>query len=224
MRRFLTITILIVCFAAGAAGQTFTDQLRRPNYKDVKVTVTQSKEIEDLVNGPKEAPAPAVTTTKKADTTAPAQANAATTEKKAGESENKETKETKETKPAEPRTEKPALAKEKEKNSEETEETPAASDNHKKMMRGGRKITGYRVQAFAGGNKRSDREAAERAGKKIKNMYPDEAIFVHFYSPRWICRVGNYRTMEEARQMLRKVKKLGFSQACIIKAKITVAY
>ena len=52
--------------------------------------------------------------------------------------------------------------------------------------------------------------------------YPDQPVYVHFYSPRWICRVGNYRTLEEAQNMLTKLRELGLYQATIVKGKITV--
>jgi len=52
--------------------------------------------------------------------------------------------------------------------------------------------------------------------------YPDQPVYVHFYSPHWICRVGNYRSFEEAETMLRKVKALGYRQACIVRGKIIV--
>ena len=97
-------------------------------------------------------------------------------------------------------------------------------DTRKKVMRGGYKVNGYRVQAFAGGNSRKDRQMAEQTRNTIKSHYPSEPIYVHFYSPRWICRVGNYRTYEEAQQMLLNIRKLGISGASIIKAKISVAY
>ena len=98
----------------------------------------------------------------------------------------------------------------------------APVDNTKKIMRGGVKVNGYRVQAFAGGNSRKDRQQAEKIGDDIKAAYPDVPIYVHFYSPRWICRVGNYRSYEEAHQMLVSLRKMGFSQATIVKGKITV--
>ena len=105
-------------------------------------------------------------------------------------------------------------------------DTPTANeapvDNTKKIMRGGVKVNGYRVQAFAGGNSRKDRQQAEKIGDDIKAAYPDVPIYVHFYSPRWICRVGNYRSYEEAHQMLVSLRKMGFSQATIVKGKITV--
>lgn len=101
---------------------------------------------------------------------------------------------------------------------------PDTVDTSKKIMRGGTKVSGYRVQAFAGGNSRTDRQQAERIGNNIKSHFASVPVYVHFYSPRWICRVGNYRTYEEAHQMLVSLRKLGYTQATIVKGKITVAY
>lgn len=95
-------------------------------------------------------------------------------------------------------------------------------DMRKKVMRGSRKVTGYRVQAFAGGNTRADKMKAQQAGNDIKMRFPDQPIYVHFYSPRWICRVGNYRSIGEAEKMLRAVRKMGYKAATIVKGKITV--
>jgi hypothetical protein len=83
---------------------------------------------------------------------------------------------------------------------------------------------GYRVQAFAGGNSRADRQKAEHMGNSIRAQFPNVPVYVHFYSPRWICRVGNYRTYEEAHQMLVSLRNMGYTQATIVKGKITVAY
>ena len=106
-------------------------------------------------------------------------------------------------------------------NEGEDEMTP---DLTKKVMRGGTKVNGYRVQAFAGGNSRNDRIQAERIGNNIKSHFANVPVYVHFYSPRWICRVGNYRTYEEAHQMLVQLRNLGYNQASIVKGKITVQY
>ncbi len=86
------------------------------------------------------------------------------------------------------------------------------------------KITGYRVQAFAGGNSRKDRLTAESIRNNIKSQIPNVAVYVHFYSPRWICRVGNFRTYEEAHQMMVRLQNMGYKQASIVKGKITVTY
>lgn len=87
-----------------------------------------------------------------------------------------------------------------------------------------RKVTGYRVQAFAGGNSRKDRQTAEQISHNIKSQFPNISVYVHFYSPRWICRVGNFRTYEEAHQMMVRLQNMGYKQATVVKGKITVAY
>ena len=87
-----------------------------------------------------------------------------------------------------------------------------------------RTIDGYKVQAFAGGNTREDRKKAERTASNIRAQFPNVAVYVHFYSPRWICRVGNYRSYEEAHQMLVSLRNMGYSEATIVKGKISVAY
>jgi hypothetical protein len=107
---------------------------------------------------------------------------------------------------------------------EEADNLEKMLDTRKKVMRNAQKVTGYRIQAFAGGNNRADRVKAEQAGGKLKNAFPEQPIYVHFYSPRWICRMANYKTYNEAAKLLKKVKALGYPQACIVKGKITVQY
>ncbi len=105
-----------------------------------------------------------------------------------------------------------------------SEQETGTADLSKKVLRNGVKVSGYRVQAFAGGNSRKDRQKAEQIGNNIKAHYGNVPVYVHFYSPRWICRVGNYRTYEEAHQMLQNLRKLGYNQASIVKGRITVQY
>jgi len=188
--KVITVITIIVCSATKAAGQTFTENLNRYVPGQGRVTVVQSKDIDDLVNAKHDEVTVANTP--------------ATTPEKSKEAENK-------------------LRTNAEKKTSETEntETPVI-DNRKKIMVGSRKVTGYRVQAFAGGNKRADRQKAERIGDQIKASFPNEPIYVHFYSPRWICRVGNYRTYQEAHSMLMKIRGLGIQGACVVKGKITV--
>ena len=84
-------------------------------------------------------------------------------------------------------------------------------------------IQGYRIQAYAGGNSRQDRKNAERTANNLRTQLPvGVPVSAHFYPPRWICYVGAYRTREEAQQMLRTVKNLGYSQALIVRGKVTV--
>ena len=87
-------------------------------------------------------------------------------------------------------------------------------------MRKPYKTTGYRVQVFAGGNSRTDRQKAEQTGRAMESLFPGDAVYVHFYSPRWICRIGNYLTYEEAHERMLEIRKLGYPAATIVKGKI----
>lgn len=119
--------------------------------------------------------------------------------------------------------EKKAAAERKAAENDENFDIPTV-DMRKKVMRGSHKVTGYRVQAFAGGNSRADRVKAEKIGNMIKMRFPDLPVYVHFYSPRWICRVGNFRSQSEAMRVLRQVRAMGCKGACLVKGKITVQY
>ena len=190
---------------AANAQTTFTQRLQKSNAGEGKVTVTQSKEIDDLVNGPQDVVTPAK------QTTLPTQSNKNT-------QGNQNTQKQPE-KQADEKPKRPQIAAQ----PETTIDTTYTEDARKKVMKG-YKVNGYRVQVFAGGNSRDARVKAERTGREINSLFPGEPVYVHFYSPRWICRMGNYRTYEEAHQILNAVKKLGYKSAIIVKGKITVPY
>ena len=190
---------------AANAQTTFTQRLQKSNAGEGKVTVTQSKEIDDLVNGPQDVVTPAK------QTTLPTQSNKNT-------QGNQNTQKQPE-KQADEKPKRPQISAQ----PETTIDTTYTEDSRKKVMKG-YKVNGYRVQVFAGGNSRDARVTAERTGREINSLFPGEPVYVHFYSPRWICRMGNYRTYEEAHQILNAVKKLGYKSAIIVKGKITVPY
>lgn len=108
--------------------------------------------------------------------------------------------------------------------SETTPPNPSVSDTTAvpSAPRHGYKTTGYRVQAFAGGNTRKDRQKAERTGNAMRQLFPGEDVYVRFYSPRWVCRVGNYRSYEEAHEKMQLIRKMGYESATIVKGKIIV--
>jgi len=209
-RLVIIVTLCVGCVAANA--QTFTQRLQKSNTGEGKVTVTQSKEIDDLVNGPQDVVTPAKQNTQSSQTT--------------------QSNQTAQKTPTMPTTQKPAEEKEKPQQPQRpqittqpelTTDTTYTTEPRKKVLKG-YKVNGYRVQVYAGGNSRDARVKAERTGREINALFPREPVYVHFYSPRWICRMGNYRTYEEAHQVLNAVKKLGYQSAIIVKGKITVPY
>ena len=202
MKRIAIIAILTVLCISGAQAQTFLDRLKKPTKDKAVVTITQDAAIDKLVNGNNATnatietkKAPANTTKKENATSNTATSNA--TSNTATPSSNTSAS-----------------------HASSTEEP----DMSKKVMKNSYKVTGYRVQAFAGGNTRNDRRTAETVGNSIKRRFPEQPIYVHFYSPRWICRVGNFRTYEEAHAMLLEIREMGYKQASIVKGKISVQY
>ena len=185
----------------GAGAQTFTQRLQKPVAGQGSVTIHQSDSIDMLVNTTVLTPKSTTTTTTTTKTSTPS-----TTSSSSSTSSSSHSSAT--SKPTVPQVVEP----------QDTTSAPT-----QKILRG-QKVMGYRVQAFAGGNSRKDRQQAEQVRNSIKSHYPNVPVYVHFYSPRWICRVGNYRTYEEAHQMLVSLRNIGFDQATIVKGKITVAY
>ena len=192
----ITIALCVGCITAADAQSTFTERLQKSNTGEGKISVTQDKSIDALVNG-------VSAVTKQPENIKPEQKEKVTTPKDKADDKEKE--------------------KVAPKDNEAVVVVPDTVDMHKKVMKG-YKVNGYRVQVFAGGNSRNDRLKAERTGENIKSTFPGVPVYVHFYSPRWICRIGNYRTYEEAHEVLQRVKQLGYDSAIIVKGKITVQY
>lgn len=199
MKHFIQILVLCIGIPMGAGAQTFTQRLQKqPAAGQGSVTIHQSDSIDHLVNSV------VLTTTKSTPSASSASSSSRPSSTSSASSSSSSSRPSSEIKSTTP----------------QTVETPDTLTQ--KMIRGGHKVTGYRVQAFAGGNSRKDRQKAEQTRNSIKSHYPNVPVYVHFYSPRWICRVGNYRTYEEAHQMLVSLRNLGFDQATIVKGKITV--
>ena len=205
-------------------AQKYIDHLQQQKAGQGKVTVTQSPEITELVNGkPKPVEAPKPVQQDNVQQKPVPQNNVAQTNKPDSA-----------TQPAKPEADDSIPEKREEPKKRKvigyenynitTEDGTTIVDKRKKVMSNATKVSGYRIQAFAGGNTRADRVKAEQAGNKLKNTFPDQPVYVHFYSPRWICRMGNYKTYNEAAKLLKQVRKLGYPQACIVKGKITVQY
>ena len=198
----MILMMCVGCITAANAQSSFTERLQKSKAGEGKVTVHESRAIDELVNGK----------TTETQPTKPATTTTVTPQKPADKKDNE-------------------TASKQDKTTEKLSDTagqatvivPDTAD-HRKMIKNGYKVTGYRVQVFAGGNSRNDRLKAEKTGCEIKSLFPDVPVYVHFYSPRWICRMGNYRTYEEAHEILKRVKDMGYQSAIIVKGKITVQY
>lgn len=200
MRHLITILILCIGIFTNTDAQTYTQRIQKQVAGQGTVTIHQDSVIDDLVN------------------------NATLGIRSAGQSASKATPATRPQTGQVSQTTSPTSQAVQPSHTNTGSESIDTTDTSKKLMRNSYKVSGYRVQAFAGGNSRADRIKAEQIGNNIKAQYADVPVYVHFYSPRWICRVGNYRTYEEAHQMLLSLRKMGYTQATIVKGKITVPY
>lgn len=226
MRQFVALLFVMV-WSATTANAQYTQQLQQPKQGQGKVTITQSQEIDDLVNGKQKInPAATTTNTAKPKPQTLAEKPAATVQEPKKEPEKKEP-EKKEpeksndndaaTTAAEPSRERPARTE----TDPETEVVTNATPG-KKIVRGAKKVPGYRIQVYSGGNTREDRIKAERISDRMKAAFPDQPIYTHFKSPRWLCRMGNFKSYNEAVRILRQVKSMGYKTATIVKGTITV--
>ena len=233
MRLFVITLAALLGMATHMKAQSFTQHIQQHTKDTGTVTVVQSKDIDELVNSADVSGHKQVNPAKTANPSSPSKQTspsattpthhnshsshaAANNEHKHGNDAAANNK--KEEHSARENNNSTASGK------QETETDIPTVDMRKKIPLRSYKVNGYRVQVFAGGNSRNDRLKAERIGNAIKMRYPDQPVYVHFYSPRWICRVGNFRSLEEARKMLAKVKAMGYRQACLVKGKITVQY
>ena len=225
MKQFATLLIIILSACMTAHAQTYLDHLKEKNQGQGVVTVHQSKAIEELVNGKQITPQD-----DKTKTTLQPQKNGKDTQQKGLTPTTQHKQGPDSLKKAEPKQRHEAAKENAHENNAQKSENPKDEtdtpvvDMRKKVMRKSYKVTGYRVQVYAGGNSRNDRLKAEQTGNTLKMKFPEQPVYAHFYSPRWICRMGNFRNLSDAQKVLIKVKALGYKQACLVKGQITVQY
>lgn len=84
--------------------------------------------------------------------------------------------------------------------------------------------SGYRIQVYTGGNKRTDKTQAQRIQQKIRQAFPELATYVHFVSPHWVCRVGDFPKRESAQKYVKKIRARKICpKTHIVKSNIFVA-
>ena len=85
------------------------------------------------------------------------------------------------------------------------------------------KTRGYRVQVYVGNNSRVARNEATQMADKVKTEFPDLPVYTYFQPPRWLCRVGDFKSMEEAYDSMLKLKRSGkFKEVSIVRENINI--
>lgn len=246
-RRHIFVLALLLLGTFPVCAQSFLDHLQKEDQGQGSVSVKQSDDISNLVNGkgkqkdntpaqpktdqrsssqtpPRQATqAPRDNTPSRQDSRQGSQASGSTTsgstEQSAAERERQRERQRREDAKMKEEARQRALQTRDDYSS--TSSAPARS-SVKKVMRGGRRMNGYMVQVWAGANTREDKQKAEQVGQEMKSKMPNLPVYVHFYSPRWACRVGNFAKQDDASDLVKKLKKMGYRGACVVKASLIV--
>lgn len=99
-----------------------------------------------------------------------------------------------------------------------TEYIPVGADNQRVI-----KSSGYRIQVYAGNNTRAAKNEAYSVASEVKEHFPELAVYTSFNPPRWLCRAGDFRSIEEADAMMRKLRATGiFKEVSIVKDQVNI--
>lgn len=87
------------------------------------------------------------------------------------------------------------------------------------------KVTGFRVQVYAGNNSRVARNEANAMAERVRSQFPELTVYTQFVNPRWLCRVGDFRSIEEADAVMRQLKATGmFKEMSIVRGQVNISY
>ena len=57
----------------------------------------------------------------------------------------------------------------------------------------------------------------------MKEGFPELAVYTYFQPPRWLCGVGDFKSIEEAHVTMRKLKATGvFKEVSIVREQINI--
>ena len=95
---------------------------------------------------------------------------------------------------------------------------PAGADGSRVI-----KKAGYRIQVYAGNNTRAAKNEAHAVGVRVKELFPDLPVYTSFDPPRWLCRAGDFSTIEEADAVMRQLRAVGdFKAVSIVREQINI--
>lgn len=84
-------------------------------------------------------------------------------------------------------------------------------------------MTAYRIQIFSGSNSHQDKQKAYDLAAKCKEKFPELSVYTKFVSPRWVCRVGDFKNLADAQNYASKIRAAHFTREVrIVKTTIRV--
>lgn len=210
MKQFVAILSFVFIGLTGAHAQTFLEDIQKQEAGQGTITVKESSDIDDLVNG------------KTPINVAPPKENKVQSQVKV-EVPDKDSNDVAKNNETTGEKKEKRIVKKKVEEPTETDDENAPTIARKKIVKGGKKVNGYRVQVCTGNNTREGKQKAQSAGQRVKAKYPSLPVYVHFVTPRWICQVGNFSDRKDAEKVLSGIRGMGYTGACIVAGKITVS-
>lgn len=212
MKFALQLLILLLSLPVAASAQTtFTAHVRKQGAGDGKVVIVQDAQIDKVVNNggqakpaAKPAAKPVAKDTPKKPATPP-NSKSTTPEHKNAAHEKATSEAAQHRHPVE---------------HADTTDEPAATH----IVRQRYRAQGYRIQIFTGSNSHQDKMQAYAIGKKCQKRFPMLSVYPRFVNPRWICRVGDFRTYADAQEYVNKIKAARISREVrIVKCEVLLA-
>ena len=214
MKHLLLTFVLTISGIVAAGAQTFLHDLQQTQQGQGVVTVNEKKGIDSLVNNIQPPKPVAQQHTANKD-------NEKKNDKAKPDSVKNDSAKAEPAKPDSAKAEGERITKVEHRQPAVDENAPV--DTRKKVMKRGRHVNGFRIQVYRGGGTRDAKQKAQSVGNQLKNKFPGQPVYTHFYSPNWTVRMGNFKTQEEAVKMLKQVKNAGFGSATLVRGPITVA-
>lgn len=200
MKHKLLIAILVGVLAslpiAAFSQQTFTQHVISQKAGEGKVVIHTDAKTDSIINNTKPTPAKRDANDKKLDRkNSQSSKTSSHTSDTSRHSTNHHAAESR-------RHEETTQGRSHEGSNEEEAHTPRHTYINRERVR----QTGYRIQIYTGGNSHQDKAKAYNIGAKCRKAFPELSAYPRFMSPRWICRVGDFRTREEALKYVRRIR------------------
>ena len=86
------------------------------------------------------------------------------------------------------------------------------------------RVSGFRIQIYQGTGAEGNANA-KKMQARARQAFPGFSTYVSLNEPRWVCRLGDFQTNEEAQAFLRRVRSSGISKTVsIVRSPIFVIY
>ena len=86
------------------------------------------------------------------------------------------------------------------------------------------RVSGFRIQIYQGTGSEGQANA-KKMQARARQAFPGFSTYVSLNGPRWVCRIGDFQTNEEAQAFLRRVRSSGISKTVsIVRSPIFVIY